>query len=117
MDGMSKIFLCHLEFRHHRRLFHSTKQWTEGLSRLKIYRSILYLDDHIVPELSIEWYKFSISLLCTILIISTVDKGTPHYDTAIGFQRIGENIGAVNMCAAKILGPGLPFVRSMPTCR
>ncbi len=51
---MTKIFLCDLEFRHYSSRFHSTKEWTEWFSRLKINWSILHLNYNIIHELTIE---------------------------------------------------------------
>src|SRR5690606_2955577 len=51
--GETEILLCDLQFRHDGCLLYGSKQGTEWLPWLKIYRSILDLNDYIIAKCSI----------------------------------------------------------------
>src|SRR5690349_5826440 len=106
---MTEILLCNLELGHYRCFFHSTKEWAERLTRLKIYRSVFYLDNHVVSKLPIKRHKFGIGLFCAVFVIGAIYKGTPHHNTAIRLQSIRHRIGTIHMRASKILRARLPF--------
>src|SRR6187402_2650726 len=97
MYGMTKVLLRDLELRHHGCFLHRAKQWTKWFARLKIDRTVLYLDDHIVSELSIEMNEFIVGLFCTVFIIRAINKRAPHNESAIFTHCIGQHIGAISM--------------------
>ena len=103
MIGMSEIFLRDLYLNHHLGLFHLSEQRAERLARLEIYRSVLYLDNHVTVELTVKRQKFIHSLHGAVLGCRGIYKSAPHYNTAVWLQRIGNHIGSVCVCAAVIL--------------
>ena len=66
---MSKILLSNLELNHRLCLLQRTEKRTERLARLKINWTVLYLNDDIVAELSVERHKLLISLLCSVAVV------------------------------------------------
>ena len=97
MIALSKILLSNLEFGHQSRFFHSTKQRTKRFARLKINRTVLYLNNHIIPKLPIELMKFIVSQFHPV-VARLVHKCTPHHNSTKGFQCIGKHIGTIYVC-------------------
>src|SRR5690606_26228516 len=84
--------------------WHSTEQRMEWFTWLKIQRTIFHLNHNIFFKLTIEWFKFIISLLYAInrnFII--VDKGAPHNNSTIWCYCFCEEISAVRVGALIIL--------------
>ena len=47
MNGLPQILLSYLKFRHNLRVLHGTEQGTERFTRLKVYRTIFHLYNHV----------------------------------------------------------------------
>ena len=109
MVRKTEIFLCYLEFGHHRCFLHRSEQRTEWFARLEINRAVLYLHNDIIPEFSVQRLKFKISLLGTVAVGRRVNESTPHHDTMIRFQYIGKHIGSFGMSTPVVTRSGLSF--------
>src|SRR5690606_7806885 len=76
----------------------------------KVNRSVFNLYEYIIPEFSVKWYKFIVSLLCPVVrSLFTVNKGTPHHDPPMICQGISQHICTFCMCVILIMRPGLPL--------
>ena len=72
-------------------------------TRLKIYWTVLHLQDDIIAELTIERHEFIVSLVCTVGTIGCIDESTPHNNTTIRFECICQHVGTIDMGASEIL--------------
>jgi len=66
MNGLPQILLGYLKFRHNLRVLHGTEQGTERFTRLKVYRTIFHLYNHVFTELPIERHKLLVCLTCPV---------------------------------------------------
>ena len=69
LKTVSKILLSNLELNHRLCLLQSAEKRTERLAWLKVDWTVLYLNDNVVAELSVEWHKLLISLLCSVAVV------------------------------------------------
>ena len=82
----------------------------EWFARLKIERAVLYLYQHIFPELAVERFELVVRLfgpVCRCFV--AVNKSAPHHDAIVRRERIGKHVCAVGVGALIILRPGLSF--------
>ena len=109
MVGKAQVFLRDLELEGERGLLHLPEQRAEGLPGLEIHRPVLYLDDHVVREGSVQGEEFLHGLVRPVGALGVIYEGAPHDDAAVGLQGLGEHVGSVGMGAAIVQRAGLSF--------
>ncbi len=103
MIAVAKVLLRNLQFGHLTRLWHSTEEGTHRFTWLEVDRAILDLDNDIIEELTIERLELQISLLSAVRIGRTIDESTPHDNTLIRLERLGQHIGTLSVCTAEVI--------------
>ena len=82
----------------------------EGFARLEVERAVLHLHDDIVAKLPVERDELAIGLLHAVSrFFRRIDKGAPHHDAAMGFERIGQHVRALGVAPSIVLRAGLAF--------
>ena len=109
MVGVSQILLRNLHFNHCLSLLKMPEKRAERLARLKIDRTVLYLNQHIISKLAVERHKLFNRLFGAVGTFGVVHKGAPHNNSAKRLKRFGNHIGAVSVRAAVVLRSRLPF--------
>ncbi len=66
MVAMPQVLLGYLHLSHDIGMFQLSEQRAERLTRLEINRTVLYLDNHVITELTVQRLKLLNSLLSTV---------------------------------------------------
>ena len=113
VEALAQVLLGNLELRHSDGLFHTAEERAERLAALEIYRTVLDLDNDIVAELPVKMLELLHGLVRTVRAGGGVYESPPHNHSAVGTQRVGQHIGAVNVGAPEVLRTGLPLGRRL----
>ena len=106
---MSQVLLRNLQLGHYGRFFHSSEKWTKRFARLKVDWPVLRLDNNVVAEFAVERHKLFVSLLGSVFTLGTVNKSSPHYNSAVRFYGVGKHVCAVGVRAPEVLRSRLTF--------
>src|SRR4051794_16877269 len=106
----AEILLSDLQLRHHLRARHRPEEWMKRLTRLKVYWSILHLEQHVGRKLPIEGLEIFVSRSGAVVTgFRVVNKRTPHHDPVMRSERGRQHIRAVSMSAIVRSWTRLPF--------
>ena len=107
--GSAEILLCDLKLHHRRGVLHRGEERTVWLTRLKVYRTVLYLQDDVVVELSVEGHELLVGLSGPVFALWVVDECPPHHDASVLLQDVGHHVGAFCVGASEITRSWLSF--------
>ena len=80
------------------------------LTRLKVDRPVLHLQDDVVAELPIQRHELVGGLFGAVVgLLLRIDERAPHDDAAVGCHGVGDHVGAVGVGSRVVLRPGLPL--------
>src|SRR5574344_977149 len=98
MQTLTEILLCNLKFWHQRSLRYLVENWIIRCARLKIQRSVVRLQYHILTKLPIKRLKLIYGLHDSVFsLMITIYETTPHYDTTIWQQCIRQHVCPIGM--------------------
>src|SRR3569832_1443478 len=106
----AQILLCDLHLRQHLGARHRAKERMKRLAWLKVYWSILHLEQHVGRKLPVKWLKVLVGRSGTVVTgLHVVHKRTPHHDPVMRRERSREHIRAVSVSAVVRSWTRLPF--------
>ena len=82
---------------------------TERFARLEVDRTVLYLDDDVVSELSVKRSELVISLAGPVRTFRRIYEGSPHYDAVVWPEGVCKHVRTLRMSAAEVLRSGKSF--------
>ena len=109
MVRMSQVFLGNLHFGHHGCVLKLSEERAERFARLEVDRSVLYLDDHVVPELSVKRNELQTGLHGSVRSLRIIDECAPHDDSSERLDCLCKHVRSVCMRASVVLRTGLAF--------
>ncbi|MNC31270.1 hypothetical protein D3C75_795850 [compost metagenome] len=106
MPLLTSILLGYLKLDYLIGALHRSEQWRHWLPNLEIHRSVLDLQEYIIPELAIQRLKVIISRPRTIrravppVLHAVIDKAAPNDKSAMRFKRIRQHICSIGMISS-----------------
>jgi hypothetical protein len=80
----------------------------ERLARLKVQRTVLHLNEHVVAKRAVERFEFVVRLFDAVDGHGVaVDERAPHRDAAVRCERVGQHVRTVGVRALVVLWPRL----------
>ena len=102
-----------MQLRHSGGLVHAAEERAERLAGLEINRAVLYLNNYIITELTVQVLELLNCLVGAVRAGCRIYKGPPHNHSAMRRQCVRQHVCAVNMGATEILRARLALGRCL----